>query len=162
MPGENYTGPAALDHEAGAISYDVCIGRLSQLASVPHAGLVQALVDLVRDPARRRAMGQAAQDRARRVFDWPIVMASHRALWRELEDRRRAAGTVECPLAVSPARGDPGRVFASYPTVALGPGSRGPSCVRASGCLPCRVVGGRPWRAWVERFSGRPHGPGEP
>jgi glycosyltransferase involved in cell wall biosynthesis len=62
-------------------------------------------------------MGQAAQARAREVFDWRVVIPQYQALWEELRRRRQAAPAQ--PGLENPYRPDPFRMFAGYPTHAL-------------------------------------------
>jgi glycosyltransferase involved in cell wall biosynthesis len=80
----------------------------------------EALTLLFGDAALRRRMGEAAQARARSIFDWRVVIPQYQALWAELERRRRAAPPQPPRLAGdNPWRLDPFRMFAAYPTAAL-------------------------------------------
>ena len=46
--------------------------------------LARALEDLIQDPARRRALGQAAQARARALFSAEVIVPRYEALYRRL------------------------------------------------------------------------------
>ena len=64
-------------------------------------------------------MGEAAQARARQVFDWGKIIPSYEALWAELDAVRKAA-PPEAPrsrnASDNPWRPDPFRMYAGYPT----------------------------------------------
>lgn len=97
--------------------------------------LGEALVALLGNGDRRRAMGERAAIHARTTFDWPVVLERHRALWAHLAERR-AHATESAPLP-HPLRPDPFRQFAGHPTVALVPDLR---LTRRPG-LPDALVG---------------------
>jgi starch synthase len=59
---------------------------------------------------------------SRENFDWSAVFGQYRALWRELDERRRADPALGPALpAVVPDRLDPFDVFASYPSTRITP-----------------------------------------
>jgi hypothetical protein len=76
-------------------------------------------------------MGASGLGRARSQFDWKVVYGQYRALWQELEARRRRAGgdadeqrrLARAPRA-SAQHPDPFWLFSHYPTVLLRPASR--------------------------------------
>jgi glycosyltransferase involved in cell wall biosynthesis len=84
--------------------------------------LSDRLCALAVNPDLRRRMGAAGQARARAVYDWRGVFAQYQALWRELADRRRAAGREAAPRMG--AQADPFAPYAHYPTRQLSPASR--------------------------------------
>jgi glycosyltransferase involved in cell wall biosynthesis len=102
------------------MSYDDYAGSAALLTAVDVAEAAEALTTLFADPGLRARMGQAAQARAREVFDWRVVIPQYQALWTELARRRQAAPAQ--PGLENPYRPDPFRMFASYPTAALAPG----------------------------------------
>lgn len=102
------------------MSYDDYAGSAALLTAVDVAEAAEALATLFSDPNLRRRMGQAAQARAREVFDWRVVIPQYQALWDELR-RRRHAAPGQAGLE-NPYRPDPFRMFASYPTAALAVG----------------------------------------
>jgi starch synthase len=86
--------------------------------------LAQAYERLIKDGELRRQMGENGRRRAREEFDWQAVFGRYRALWSELDERRRADAVLmpALPQAV-PDRLDPFAVFASYPSAQLTPAS---------------------------------------
>jgi glycosyltransferase involved in cell wall biosynthesis len=110
----------ALRYLSDADDYDRYIGNVSQCTAVDVAATTQAYERLIADPALRRRMGEAGRERARRVFDWSAVVPAYQALWRELGERRRAAG-AQRPRP--PLRDDPFRLFAAFPSHRIGAAS---------------------------------------
>jgi len=102
------------------MSYDDYAGSAALLTAVDVAEASEALATLFADPELRARMGQAAQARAREVFDWRVVIPQYQALWDELRRRRQAAPRQ--PGLENPYRPDPFRMFAAYPTGALAAG----------------------------------------
>jgi len=110
----------AMAHAANAMDYDHFLAASTQLVAIDVAATAAALEVLVMDPGRRRAMGRAAQARARETFDWSRIMPRWQALWAELATIRRAApATAPAPLPM-PAIADPTLLFADWPSAALG------------------------------------------
>jgi hypothetical protein len=79
---------------------------------------------LIQDAGLRRQLGENGRQRARAAFDWQVVFGRYRALWSELDERRRADALLApaLPQAV-PDRLDPFAVFATYPSAQLTPES---------------------------------------
>lgn len=129
MPGPGAGDDLALRHDLGVDSYDRYIGGASQTTAVSLADTIAGFAALATNPDLRRQMGASGLERARAVFDWPVVIAQYRALWAELAERRMATEPVDplpptpplrVPHPVNPARDDPFRLFAGYPTMAIG------------------------------------------
>ncbi len=101
------------------LSYDAFVGAVSQLTAVDLDAATRALRELIANPDLRRRMGEAAQARARQVFDWGRIIPQYEALWAELDAVRRAA-PPEAPrsrnASDNPWRPDPFRMYAGYPT----------------------------------------------
>jgi starch synthase len=113
--------------EDGRLSEDGVHGMTSLLTSFDIGACAQAIVRLATDPDLRRRMGAAALDRAK-AYDWSAVLASYRALWADLAERRAGAATTRPSdaghawgPAQHPLRQDPFRVFAGHPSARLGP-----------------------------------------
>jgi starch synthase len=109
-------------HAAQTITYDVYCGVASQFVAVDPGAAAAAYRTLIADPALRRKMGEAARRRARELYDWKVVVARYQALWAELAELRNdaAESAARRPGAPAhPARADPFRVMASYPTATL-------------------------------------------
>ena len=99
---------------AGADTYDQYIGRVSQCTAIDVGATIDACSALAAEPALRRRMGDAGRARARKVFDWSVIIAAYEALWQELAARRAAAGAL--PPREHPLRGDPFAIFSAFPT----------------------------------------------
>ncbi|HET8691612.1 MAG TPA: glycosyltransferase family 4 protein [Steroidobacteraceae bacterium] len=107
---------------AGADTYDHYIGQAGQSTAIDVGAATEAYVALIGDPALRRRLGDAGRERARRYFDWAVIVRRYQDLWRELADaRRRAPGAPGRPY---PLRDDPFRTFAPFPSFTIGPATR--------------------------------------
>jgi hypothetical protein len=119
---------AALDlatsYSARAIDHDQYAGFTSQAVALDVEAMATALARLADDPALRRAMGRAGRRRARKEFDWARIIPRYQALWVELAERRRMATASGRLATAHPARPDPFRAFAGYPTRYLTPETR--------------------------------------
>ena len=93
--------------------------------SVDRQTLCQRLVALIASAALRRQFGRAGRARSR-LFDWAAIFDRYQQLWGQLAQIRRAAASdenlkaylAEAPRA-APARLDPFRAFAHYPTTQI-------------------------------------------
>lgn len=106
----------------GTDSYLQYLSQLSAMTPVDVAAMARALVTLACDPALRARMGAAARDRARRLYDWSVVIPQMQALWGEqaamLAHARTQGGPAQAPrdpglVPVGPAVEE---MFAAYPT----------------------------------------------
>ena len=75
-------------HAAGVDSYDQLIGITSLATAVDVDACADAIARLAGDAALRARLGQAAAARARRLYDWRVVVAAYQRL---------------CDVAVAPA-----------------------------------------------------------
>lgn len=112
--------------EAGSINYDRYIGLACMEVSLNNTVLIERLIELIDNPQLRRQMGLAGRKRVQDVYDWSVVMAQHITLWQDLEKMRiKALSSSKEMLSqapkVNPARQDPYRIFASFPTYLIGP-----------------------------------------
>jgi len=126
MPAPGAGADLALRHACGADTYDIYIGSAAQLIAVDEEAAEAALVRLIENPELRKDMGNAARIQARATFDWTVVLASYRALWSELAERRSHAALEKSAAAKrpSPARPDPFTAFAGYASRTIGPETR--------------------------------------
>lgn len=87
------TQPDALDRRfsLGLQDYDSSVGLRSLGVVLDHAALEQALGNLLADPERCAAMGEAGRERIESVFAWRVVSGQYRTLWSELSERRASA-----------------------------------------------------------------------
>ncbi|WP_160122769.1 glycosyltransferase family 4 protein [Rhodovarius lipocyclicus] len=112
-------GDLALAHATAAVDYDHHLAATTQLVAVDIAAAAQALETLLTDPARARAMGQAARLRAGAEYDWSVLIPRHQALWRELAAIRQAAAPPARLPAPAPELADPTQAFQSWPSAHL-------------------------------------------
>ena len=82
------------------------MGSAAQLTAIDFAQSTAAICELATNPDLRRSQGQAAQARARSVFDWSVIVPQYQALWAE-QTARRQAGPSAPPSASNPFRPDP-------------------------------------------------------
>lgn len=115
----------AIDYALGAESYDRYIGGVSQCTAVDVDECTSAFISLINNEALRRAMGDAARQRACERFDWRHVIRAYQSLWQELERRRKheCRSTTGESRPANPLREDPFALFSHYATRHLGPAS---------------------------------------
>lgn len=103
----------------GGVKYEAYVGAASQTTVVDIDEAARAVAALVESPDLRARMGAAARLRAETELDWAKVIPRYQALWKAMDDRRRAEPTPETPkrkVVLNPWRMDPYALFASYPT----------------------------------------------
>jgi hypothetical protein len=111
---------AAFDHKR--LNYDQYIAAVSQVVSVDVSAAARAYAALIADAGLRRSMGAAAQAHAQAVYDWARIIPEYQALWGELAERRGKDAELaprQAEQPGNPARADPFRNFAGYPTRGL-------------------------------------------
>ena len=82
-------------------------GRCGVLVPPGDAGALGAAIDaLLRDPAKRQAMGAAARQRALEEFSWPVTARNTVDVYRRvIALHERTAGTASAPASRAGARG---------------------------------------------------------
>ena len=92
--------PDALDRRfsLGLQDYDSNIGLRSLGVVLDHAVLEKSLGNLLADPERCAAMGDAGRMRIESLFAWPVVCGQYRELWNELSQRRASAQLRTAPF----------------------------------------------------------------
>ena len=75
-------------HAAGLDSYDQMIGITSLATAVDVDACAEAIARLATDRELRGRQGAAAMARARRLYDWRVVIAAYQELWTELAELR--------------------------------------------------------------------------
>ena len=125
MGGNGYT--ISMRYHMGADDYNAYLRSTSQAIAMDIGAAADAYYRLAEDAALRRQMGEAAQARARRLYDWSAVIPQYLALWQE-QGRIRTNAKEFAPLIKgrqpAPTRPDPFMLFADYPTHRLEPGQR--------------------------------------
>lgn len=122
MPGNGLATYLSQRYLGGSDSYVHYVGQLAAMTRIDVPALTRALVTLGTDPALRRRMGKAAQVRARRLYDWSVVIPRMQALWAEqgamlAHARRKGGRAVETRNpAVFPVGPAPDQMFRAYPT----------------------------------------------
>jgi glycosyltransferase involved in cell wall biosynthesis len=118
-------------HENGMLNYDRYCWAAAAATAVDVGRAGEAIAALAGNAALRRRMGEAGRQRARALYDWPVVYCQYQALWADLQDRRRSAADddaarrwIDAAPRASAASLDPFAAFGHYPTITLGPGSR--------------------------------------
>jgi hypothetical protein len=125
MPGPGLATDLAQRHALGLDDFDLFSGRSCNLVAVDIARTTEAMIALLGDPARARALGQSGQRRARTEFDWAALIPRYFELWDELKRIRNTERDRLPRLAHPwPARMDPLSAFAGYPTATLAPETR--------------------------------------
>lgn len=89
------------------------LGRVSQRTAVDLEAAAAAIAALANDPERRRAMGRAGAERARRLYDWDVIIPQYEALWAELRRVREHAAPTG---TLSPVAPDPFRLYGGFAT----------------------------------------------
>jgi alpha-maltose-1-phosphate synthase len=100
--------------------------------------VTQAYVRLLESAPLRKKLGDAGRERARRVFDWSVIVRRYQALWGELAELRRAAPAR--PTRAYPLRDDPFRVFRAFPSIAIGAATRVEAVVPEPAAAAARVA----------------------
>ncbi|MBP6250647.1 MAG: glycosyltransferase family 4 protein [Leptothrix sp. (in: Bacteria)] len=105
-------------YDLGLDNYDFYCGQLCELVAVDVDAAAQAFARLLGDAELRQRMGAAGRERARRVYDWQVVIGQYQALWARLDDERRHTPDLHggLPMATAPDRMDPFGMFAGYAT----------------------------------------------
>lgn len=121
----------ALAHESDILTYDRYCWAACASTAVDLGQATEAIAALAVDPALRRGMGEAGRQRARALYDWPVVYRQYQELWLDLRERRRSAASeadlhrwIDAAPRRSAASLDPFDAFGHYPSFTIGPGAR--------------------------------------
>jgi hypothetical protein len=133
MPQAGLGRDFALRHALGLDTYDMYCGYTASMVSVDMDAATEAFVRLISSPSLRLNMGEAARERAKRHFDWSVIMNQYTALWEHQNDTRLKAlqdshqsqlRTTPTKALPWPARLDPYESFQGYPSAKLEPHTR--------------------------------------
>lgn len=100
-------------------SYDRYCGYSSVFISVDVLSVAKSFEALFSSPELRRKMGDSGRSRARSIYDWAAVFSMYEDLWDELFKIRashRSKQTRAHSDSRWPARSDPYKIFAAYPS----------------------------------------------
>lgn len=137
----------ALRHMAGVDNHSQYCTIMASMTRIDVAKMADAMVTLAEDPDLRRKMGAAGLERARRLYDWSVIVPQMQALWSEL-GRRRLYAKPPAKLDALPVAPPTFQMFDSYPTrqiradatrYVLAPAQNG---VDIDGLHQLRVLGG--------------------
>ena len=112
-------------YAAGLDKYDRMIGIASLATAVDVDACADAIARLANDRELRARLGAAGRARARRLYDWRVVVAAYQDLWAELAEIR--AGGVGVALRDHTKQSakvdypDPFAIYRTYPTALLDP-----------------------------------------
>ena len=111
-------------YAAGVDHYDQLIGITSLATAVDVDACAEAIARLAGDRELRARLGAAGRARARRLYDWRVVVGAYQDLWAELAElRANGNGLAMREPREEPARieyPDPFAIYRSYPTALLG------------------------------------------
>jgi glycosyltransferase involved in cell wall biosynthesis len=122
MPGRGHATYLSYRHMGGTDGYLQYLGQLAAMTRLDVGAMTRALVTLATDPALRARMGAAAKARARRLYDWGVVIPQMQAIWGEQAAMLAHARTRGGPLVqridagLIPIGPAPEEMFAAYPT----------------------------------------------
>jgi hypothetical protein len=94
----------------------------SQGVAVNLEQLVDRLLDLIHDPARRAEMGRAGRAKVERTYRWARVIPRYQDAWVRLR-AEAGGGTPGAEAPLNPYCLGPGRLFTGYASNLLEPGT---------------------------------------
>ena len=122
MPTAGLGGDLALRHALEIDTYDRYCGYTCSLVSVDIEAARDAFIALFDSAQLRVKMGQAGRERAVSTYDWKVIIPQYEALWDQLSAIRIAQGNPSVAnTSPWPARMDPFKAFANYPSAQLKP-----------------------------------------
>ncbi|MBC1261173.1 glycosyltransferase family 4 protein [Synechococcus sp. BSF8S] len=127
MPPSGLGWDLAQRHALETDTYDQYCGYTCSFVAVEVDAAAAAFARLFQSPALRRQMGQQGRLRAQELFDWRTIIPRYEQLWQELAERRTSSATSQESAKSSgswPARMDPFKAFAGYPSAVLKPQTR--------------------------------------
>lgn len=128
-----------LRYHGGTDNYIQYLSQLSAVTQIDIGKMADAVRRLMQDSDLRARMGAAGQARARRLFDWKVVIPAMQDLFAELDSIRRNADRDRYPPIVAsalPVAPSPMAYFAAFPTALLGRGRQ----FRWTGTTPVPVT----------------------
>lgn len=104
---------------SGREIYGGFLAKTAQCVAVDQERATEAIVNLIRDPSKRKDMATKARARVRATYDWRHIIPAYEDLWTELAAQRHQQGALfaapHWPSAL-PQAPDPFTMYASYPS----------------------------------------------
>ena len=123
MADASLTTYLGLRHYGGTDTYRQYLSQLSAVTRLDVGALIAAIVTLATDAGLRARMGAAGKARARRLYDWRVVIPQMQALWGEQAAMLAHArtlppkpGQARVDAARLPVAPSPAHLFAAYPS----------------------------------------------
>lgn len=118
MPSAGLGTDLAVRHALGTDTYDMYCGHNSSLIAVDIKVASEAFIKLFNSVELRKQMGKSGKQRAKKIYDWSVIIPQYEKLWNELHAiRANHNKETEIKLTHSyPARIEPFAAFVSYPT----------------------------------------------
>ena len=92
---------------------------LAATTSVDVSALTTIILKLSEDKQKRAEMGLAARKRARKTYDWKVIIQQYEELWAELNDRARANKAADLTPMLDLDDYDYRSVFGNYPSIKI-------------------------------------------
>ncbi|MFN8828257.1 MAG: glycosyltransferase family 4 protein [Labrys sp. (in: a-proteobacteria)] len=129
MPGRPHGADLAIAAFEGGAPEDTHIPFVASVAQstvIDIGAAAAAIACLAVDGERRAVMGRAARERAKTLYDWPVVIAAYEALFAQLADLRDSHARVETPgvPGLPPLYVDPFVQYRAFATRTLMPSDR--------------------------------------
>ena len=121
MTPAGYGEELAMRHALGTDDYRRFVGAAALNVAVDESAAAAAYVALIQNPGLRHRMSEAGRKRAQETFSWQHVYPLYRALWGELDERRRRAAKQPRRLPIMPAHLDPFDAYSHFATRSFGP-----------------------------------------
>jgi hypothetical protein len=151
MPPAGTGSDLARSYLSERLGYNGYIGRAAQSTAADMDEVTKALVTFIQQPELRAKMGAAGQDRAKKEFDWSVIIRRYEELWDELNELRACAAEIAPPPgghAGHPLCDDPFRVFAHYSERHFNPGD----AIALGSCGTVEMVG-QLTKDWMTSFG---------
>jgi glycosyltransferase involved in cell wall biosynthesis len=124
-------GPGQAEHlsdryDRGIDNFDYFSGYTSQFVAADVRSAAEAYRSLIAGPALRKRMGEAGKERARRVYDWSVILPQYFSLWEELHRLRPSMKEADGKQLRQrpPHRPDTFAMFAAHPTATVNASTR--------------------------------------
>jgi glycosyltransferase involved in cell wall biosynthesis len=116
--GPQHLTQEALRYQGGIDNYVQYCASTSAMTEIDMGELTARILELARNPALRKRMGDAGARHVRAQYDWSKIVPQMQDLWAEQDVRRRLGigKSVRYPGDALPISPSPTALFAGYPT----------------------------------------------